>query len=101
MIGFGREPYDDDNDMDAEDKTYRGYCILVLIEFAILSIPYLLLWAQRITPSAASQGETQGTVAPLTLGGYLLQVLRIWDIFDVLSLNADVVTSTVTPKVTV
>lgn len=87
MISFDAEPYDDDNDYSAEDKTYRGYSSLVLIEFAILSAFYVILWAMKVTPSAASQGEKSVATAPLTFTEYVIRVCTFWDVFGVLNLD--------------
>lgn len=84
MVSFNAEPYDDDDTHDAEDKTYRGYTSLVLIEYAIMSLPYLCLWAMKVTPPAAGQGDKAVTTAPLTFGEYLCRVTALWDIFGLL-----------------
>ena len=87
MVRFGGSPFDDDHDWSMEDQTYRGYCSLVLIEYSILTIPYLILWAMKVTPSASSTADKQVTTAPLTLGEYFCKVFRLWDIKGVLPLN--------------
>ncbi|RYH09878.1 hypothetical protein EON65_39810 [archaeon] len=87
MVRFGGSPYDDDHDWSMEDQTYRGYCSLVLIEYAILTIPYLVLWAMKVTPPASSTADKQVTMAPLTFGEYVCKVFKLWDIKGVLPLN--------------
>lgn len=87
MVRFGGAPFDDDSEWSMEEQTYRGYCSLVLIEYAILTIPYLILWAMKVTPPASSMTDKQVTTAPLTFGEYVCKVIKFWDIKGVLPLN--------------
>lgn len=89
MIAFNKEPYDDDSDWNAEEKTSRAYCSLVLVEYAVLTLPYILLWAAKVNAPASTQTDKSVTTAPLTFCGFLGRVWAIWDIFGLLPVNSD------------
>jgi hypothetical protein len=110
MISFDAAPYDDDSEFDKDEKTYRAYCTfrysfvygcilcegdcllgsLVLIEFAILSLPYVILWAITVKPPAdttATSGKV--SIAPLTIAEYFSRLVALWDVFGLLNANSD------------
>jgi len=54
LYSSGATPYQDDDNRSAEDKTQRAYCLLVLCEFALLSVFYYYAFgAHVITPASA------------------------------------------------
>lgn len=52
MISAGSEPYNDDDKLSSEEKTTRGYCMLVLIEFVVLCFPYMYAYTYTITEAS-------------------------------------------------
>lgn len=80
------EPYQDDSQWSKEDKTQRGYCLLVMLEFCILQLPYLIAFIPKIEPSTAVTDSTKNAApkAP-TLCHFIFQVLCFHDIFGYLS----------------
>lgn len=80
------EPYQDDSQWSKEDKTQRGYCLLVMLEFCILQLPYLIAFTPKIEPSTAVT-ESAKNAAPKapTLCHFIFQVLCFHDIFGYLA----------------
>lgn len=62
--------------------------MLVLLEFIILTIPYLYTFLYQIDlPSRKPPSENSSTLAPLTFSSYACQVFKVWDVFGTLNYN--------------
>jgi len=97
LYSSGATPYQDDDNRSAEDKTQRAYCLLVLCEFALLSVFYYYAFgAHVITPASAPRAvhnvstdvktihSMSGVASVETIvysfTGYLADVFNLFDI---------------------
>jgi len=87
MVSFKAEPYADDSNWSAEDKTIRGYCFLVLLEFVVLCLPYL--WAYTYTISDPPKPIENSNPSPNFFSFYC-KVLNVFDVCGVLTYNDDI-----------
>lgn len=94
IVMAGAEPYNDDSTFDAEEKTQRGYCALVLLEFAILSFLYYYAYSQKITaPPASSNSNAQvnssssASEERMSFCGFLCAIFSFRDVFGLLTYN--------------
>jgi len=87
MVTANAEPFSDDSTWSSAQKTDRGYALLVLLEFVILLIPYLIAFLPKISPSTHTANN--GSVAPSspTFFHFVCHVLCFHDVFGVLSYN--------------
>ena len=101
LTSFGGSPFSDDDHYSSEEKTVRGYCkcfavdvkllywlnvvgILVLLEYVVLVVPFLVAFTYKITPSENAQAMTTSDSQPakqLSFGGFLCEVLKFYDVF--------------------
>jgi len=84
----GASPYNDDDTFSTEEKTQRGYCILVLLEFAIISFLYVYAYSKKVTPPPAE--TTANTTLPasgISFGSFFCEIMAFRDVFGVLTLK--------------
>lgn len=84
LVLTNTEPYNDDSTWNKEDKTLRGYCLLVMLEFVILQVPYLIAYTPKILPNPAKEGQQVAAPKAPTFCHFVLQVLCVHDIFGYL-----------------
>jgi len=78
-------PYNDDSLFTTEEKAQRGYCALVLLEFAVVSVVYFYAYSYKITaPPANSSGKTNN-FENLTLCGFVCEIMSFRDVFGLLT----------------
>lgn len=58
MYEGGVSPYNDDDTFNTRQKTQRGYCELVLLEFVLYSFLSLYAFSKTITPPPSSRGHS-------------------------------------------
>ncbi len=112
LISFGDNPYHDDDKYSKQDKTIRGYCmfiiaififlvvifdisyiigILVLLEYVILTLPYLIAFGYKITKSEAGSAVHDPTVTTsYSFCGFICEILKVHDVFGVLNVDESV-----------
>jgi len=97
MVTANAEPYSDDSTWNSAQKTNRGYCLLVLLEFIILTIPYLIAFLPKIEPSAHRSADASTPSAP-TFFHFICAVFAIHDVFGVSSYTDSMNALTGMPK---
>lgn len=90
LVIANAEPYNDDSQWSKEEKTLRGYCLLVMLEFVILQIPYLIGFLPKIDPSSAKEGQEAAAPKAPTLCHFILQVLYIHDVFGYIRYTGEI-----------
>eukprot|EP01040_Poterioochromonas_malhamensis_P003558 gene3558-3802_t len=98
MIQANAEPYNDDNNWSSEEKLQRGYCLLVLLEFVILVVPYMYTFLYQIDLPPKKPVESSSVLAPLTFGSYACQILKFHDIFSAVRYDESNHTQPLQPK---
>lgn len=89
IIAFGGSPFDDDDKYDVEAKTIRGYCILVLVEYIILTLPYLNAFTYPITPPDHLKPASDAQPIQYSFCGFLCEILKFYDVFGVITYRED------------
>lgn len=89
MVATNSEPYTDDSTWNSEDKTIRGYCFLVLLEFVILCLPYLWAYTYTISDPPKPIHEQNATVVNSFFGFYC-KVLNVFDVCGVLTYKDEI-----------
>lgn len=85
LTSFGGSPFSDDDRYSSEDKTVRGYCILVLLEYVVLVVPFLIAFTYKITPSEALTTSDGQGAKQLSFAGFVCEVLKFYDVFGTIT----------------
>lgn len=101
MYTTDNAPYQDDDTYNKQEKLQRGYCALVLVEFTILLIPYMMAYGIRRNEPSSSPGykgsatavaeaaaNSSGT-STVSFCAFVGDVVRIQDVMGTLTLNGD------------
>jgi hypothetical protein len=89
LVLANAEPYNDDSEWTKEDKTQRGYCLLVMLEFVLLQVPYLFAFIPVITASPALADAPKAAPKAPTIFHFVFQILCVHDIFGYLSFTGE------------
>ena len=107
LVAFNSEPYSDDSQYSAEDKTIRGYCkypyvlwggkyvltlfqtgFLILLEFCVLCFPYLYAFTYTITDPPQPIHDESATM-DTNFCQFFCKVLNVFDVFGTLTLTPE------------
>lgn len=94
LVAANKVPYNDDDSFSSDEKAQRFYCLLVLIEFAVLSFIFIYAYGiKRIEPSTAPgyvADNSSDAPAGLSFGRYFCDILKVYSVFGTLALTSDV-----------